>query len=453
MSGVLHRVKQRLGPLWWYAVILFCVQRLGDMINMYIGLYLVPKYVSQDELGAVLPLTNVGALLALPLVILMVPYKKFLNTYATRGEYGKVKRLMLDMLVLSGILTVATIVYARVIMPFVFERVRVVNGALGLLIVASGLVGTLAPVFSSALEALKRFRLIAVMTLIAAPLRLCVLLVAMPIRGLSGYFAGRIAPDLVGVGLAVWRLVPILGKRTVSAPYMKADGGAMVRYAGRMAVFTACGTVVLLAEAFVIRHRLPGIESAGYYMVSRFAEIGNYLGNTVIGVLFPLVAERHERGLGSARMLNQSLAVILAGGVFLTLGFHIGGEKLLASTASWREYAAFAPQMVVLSGMLCMRSVSLCYITHELACRRFAYVYFCSCVYLVEVVALYGLTGYTFFRPYLPAAAMEWMAQVNPGRLGFVLQLMFFFSVVNLLGIAVHRRRGDWWRRTLPAER
>jgi O-antigen/teichoic acid export membrane protein len=447
LIGMLHKVKQWLGPLWWYTIILFCVQRLGDVVNMVIGLYLVPKYVPQQELGAVLPLTKVGALLVLPLGILILPFKKFLNTYATNGEYGKIKRLLLDMFVLSALLAAGALVYARFFMPFVFERMRVVDGRLGLLIVVSGVVGALAPVFSSTLEALKRFRLIAVTGLFSAPLRLVTLLVVMPIRGLSGYFVGQIVPDLFGMGVALWRLAHLLGAKVKSVPYFKADGAAMFRYLVPIAVFSVAGMVVTVVEAFVIRHRLPDVESAAYYMISRFAEIGNYLGNTVICVLFPLVAERHERGKDSSRMLNQSLGVILGGGTLLSLGFYLGGRYLLSAVATWSIYAAFVPQMVLLSVILCFRSAAWCYMTYEMASNRFAYIYYCSGLYLVEVVFLYGVTGYTFFKPYVPGSWMDWVSSLNPGRLNFILQTICVFSVLNVIGIVARRSDlGKFWK-------
>lgn len=433
------RMKSQLGDLWWYAAILFCVQRLGDVINMVIGLYLVPKYVPQQELGAVLPLTKIGSILVLPLSILLIPFKKFLNTYATHGEFGKIKRLLIDMFILSSALAAGVFVYARFFMPAVFERMRVSDGRLGLLIVVSGVIGALAPVLGTTLEALKRFRLIAVTSLFSAPLRLLTVLVFMPIRALSGYFMGQILPDLFSMGVALWHLGHLLGAKVKSVNYLKADGRAMFRYAVPIAVMLVFGSLIYVTEAFVIRHRLPDIESAAYYMISRFAEIGNYFGNTVIMVLFPLVAERHEQGKKSSNMLNQSLGAILGAGALLAVCFHLFGGHLLAATAAWRVYVAFAPQMVFLTVILCLRSATWCYITHEMACSRFSYIYYYSCINVLEVVCLYGLSGYLFFKPYVPETWIDCLAKIDPGRLDFILQVIFFFNVVSFLSFIVHR--------------
>ena len=55
MKSILHRIHERCGDLWWYAMLLFVAQRFGDVRNMFVGMWLVPKYVPQEELGAVLP--------------------------------------------------------------------------------------------------------------------------------------------------------------------------------------------------------------------------------------------------------------------------------------------------------------------------------------------------------------------------------------------------------------
>jgi len=51
---------------------MFGVQRLGDLINIYIGLWLVPHWIPASQLGALLPLGQIGLLLGLPLAVILV---------------------------------------------------------------------------------------------------------------------------------------------------------------------------------------------------------------------------------------------------------------------------------------------------------------------------------------------------------------------------------------------
>lgn len=460
LTHIRNRIKTRLGELWWYTLILFCVQRLGDVINAFVGLWLVPKYVSQEELGAVLPLTQVGSVLGLPLTILLIPFTKFLNTYATRGEYGKVKRLLYDMFVLSVILFVGTLVYARFFMPLVFTRMRVAEGSLGLLIVATGVISIVSTGFGNALQALKHFRLIAITSLLAAPFRLITMLVFMPFRAISGYFLGQSAPSALVIFISLFGLRQKLGRQVKSEGYWQADWIRMVRYTIPVALCFAAATLQAFAATFVIRHRLPEMDSAGYYVVSRFAEIGAYAGMTLSFVLFPLTAEKHERGERSNLIVWQSMCGSLCVGLLLAAFFHFFGSWLLGLVPIWRDYQAYTPQMVLLTIIQTLRASSGCFVSFEMACGRFKFVGYCVGIAAVECVLLYGLTGYTFFEGWLPQIWVDWMASLNATRIDFILLLMLWSSVVSiscmglqLIGRKIHGHMNPQFQHILSLKR
>ena len=74
MKTLLDRLHVRLGDFWWYSLMLFAALRFGDLINAFVGLWLVPKYVPSEELGAVLPLTQFATMSFL-MFIMTVSYK------------------------------------------------------------------------------------------------------------------------------------------------------------------------------------------------------------------------------------------------------------------------------------------------------------------------------------------------------------------------------------------
>ncbi len=51
VMGIFQRLHARLGDLWWYTILLFVAQRFSDVINLFVRLWLVPKYVPQSKLG------------------------------------------------------------------------------------------------------------------------------------------------------------------------------------------------------------------------------------------------------------------------------------------------------------------------------------------------------------------------------------------------------------------
>ena len=63
MKALLQRLHARLGDFWWYSLMIFMAARAADCLNVFVELWLVPKYVPPSELGAVQPLTNFASLL------------------------------------------------------------------------------------------------------------------------------------------------------------------------------------------------------------------------------------------------------------------------------------------------------------------------------------------------------------------------------------------------------
>ena len=40
---MLNRLHARLGDFWWYSLMLFCACRAADLLNAFVGLWLVPN--------------------------------------------------------------------------------------------------------------------------------------------------------------------------------------------------------------------------------------------------------------------------------------------------------------------------------------------------------------------------------------------------------------------------
>ena len=64
MKTLILKLHNRLGDFWWYTLMIFIAARAADCLNVFVGLWLVPKYVPPSELGAVQPLTQFAGFLA-----------------------------------------------------------------------------------------------------------------------------------------------------------------------------------------------------------------------------------------------------------------------------------------------------------------------------------------------------------------------------------------------------
>ena len=379
-------LRRRLGPVWGAALLLFVAQRFGDAVNAFIGIWLVPRYVPQEELGAVLPLGQVAAFVAMPLAILLTPYAKLLNVHAERGEPGKVKAMFRDASLLALAVLVLTLAATPFFFPYVFRHFGIQNGNLALAIVVSATLGALAPVFTESLRALKRFGVASLLSATVAPLRLAAMWIALPFRGLTGYFVGQASGPAFQSGVA---LLDFLRRhRGVRCErYFREDRRVFLAFAVPLAVSTLAGNLRGMAEMMPLA-LVPKIESAAYYQLTRFTEIASYLGLTLVFILFPVVSERHERGQDTRRILLQTMWGSLGLGLAFTAAFALAARPLFGAVGFLRDYAGFAGFILPLGAIASIRVASACFTTHETACSRFRFLRYTVPLALAEAAAL-----------------------------------------------------------------
>lgn len=434
----------RLGDLWWYSAMIFISCRSGDVINAFIGLWLVPRYVGPQELGAVVPLQQLSSFFAIPLIIITTVFTKYVNIYATRGEYGKVKSFIHDVLLLSALIFLGCIAVAYILTPFFYTRLRLVSGALTLLILFSGFLGNLSTLVGNALQGLKKFEALTLSGLLSAPVRLVTLLVAMPFRALSGYLLGQTTPPASTTLIAAVALRRSLKDVKADDSWRK-DLGEIVRYLVPSAAYMSLSIAFATLAATIYRQRLPEIESAAYYLLGRFSDIAGYLGMTFAIVVFPLASEAHEQGREKRGILHHAIGGAALSTLVLAVAFHFLAPWILSLNATWavyRDYAGLLSWMTLNTGI---GSVLGTVLTYELACQRFGLPFIflaCNGAWTAFIVAF---TGYEFFRGILPDGTVNWMANCRIAQLSTLTYTSIAIGLVQiaLATLVLTKRRKD----------
>lgn len=430
------KVKAWLGPLWWYAAVMFCVQRVGDVINLYTGLWLVPKWVPPAELGALLPLGQIGGLLGLPLAILLTPFTKFLSTFGAKDETGKVKALLCDALLLAGISAFVIVAYTWFSAPFVFERLRISGKGLIWLLCGIAITSTFMPILSNGLQALKLFRCMGVGGLASAPVRLVFLLALLPLSGFFGFFSAQLLSNLTAIGISFWGLRKILSSGVQRVSY-RGHLREMLLYTLPIAVVMVVGNIQTTTQLLIIRQRLPDVESAAFYFGSRFSEIPNILWSAIAVVFFPVISEAFEKGKDTRRLLIQVLLFTVLGGAVVAFAMGFASELIFGMVKRWHDYRPYAYLVVWMSMTNVFRVAAACFTTHEMACRRFGFIRYAVPLSLLEAAVLVSLTGYGFFTPYLPPPWVAWMGSLHAARLEFVVWVTLASSFAMFVGLLV----------------
>ena len=175
------------------ALLLFLALRAGDLVSAAAGMWFVPRYVSPEDIGAVLPVTSFATFLSLPVFAFAMTVMKESAWLATNGERGKIKSLLRGVFVTTGIILFAVLAVSAVVTPRFLGAMRIHDVSAGILVVSAAFLGCVAPVYTDALQSLKRFRSLAAVEVGGAMFRFLVMFVMMPFKALAGYFAGQAA--------------------------------------------------------------------------------------------------------------------------------------------------------------------------------------------------------------------------------------------------------------------
>ena len=433
---ILNRLHAKLGDFWWYSLMIFCACRAADALNVFVGLWLVPKYVEPAELGAVMPLTNFAGFLAIPIAVFASTFRNELTTLAINRRFGQMKTLIRGVFIATAIFLFLAIVICRFVLPAYLERIRVAEGSLGIVILATSFIGAVAPIYGNALQSLKKFKANSVIALLGAPLRLITMLVMMPFRALTGYFVGQCAVPVCQIAGAV-----VCRRKELSVPAEPYWNREIICRFGRLflifGVSSIAGGIAALVESTVLRQRLPELDSAAYYMVTRFSDIAGFLASALVFTLFPFTAELAAKGKDTRPLILKTSLAVFVTNAALAAFFGLFGERIISLLPHGSEYSAYwwaIPWIIAITSINLFTSF---YSTGEVSAFRFGYMKWMIPLTLLYPAALLFVTGYGYFTAYLPASWTDFLSTHNIASLSAMLWWMTGIAILKALGCAI----------------
>ena len=429
----LEKLHSKLGDFWWYSLMLFVACRAADALNVFVGLWLVPKYVEPSELGAVLPLTQFANFLAIPIAVFASTFRNELTTLAINRKFGQTKTMMRGVFIATAVFLFLAIVICRFVLPAYLERIRIAEGSLGLVILATSFVSAIAPIYNNALQSLKKFKGSSILALLGAPLRLITMLVMMPFRALTGYFVGQCA---VPVSQIVGSVICLRRELSVPAePYWNRE---IVRRFGRLflifGVSAVAGGISTLVESTVLRQRLPELDSAAYYMVTRFSDIAGFLASALVFTLFPFTAELAAKGKDTRPLVLKASLAVFASNAALAAFFWFFGERIISILPHGSDYAAF---WWAIPWLIAIATINLSinfYWAAEVSAFRFKFMLWWLPLNFLYAAALLFVTGYGYFTAYIPTSWTEFLSVHNISSLSAMLWWMTGIASLKALG-------------------
>ena len=403
-----------------HSLLLFLSLRLGDFVSVAAGMWFVPKYVSPEEIGAVLPLTSFATLLSLPMFAFAMTVMKESACLAANGERGKVKSLLFGVFVAVAVVLVLVLAVAAATMPMFLKAMKVADFSSGYLVVAAAFLGCVAPVYTDAIQSLKRFGALGAIEVAGSEVRFFTMLATMPVKALAGYFAGQAALPAFRIAASVFALRKDLAVK--AEPFWnRAAARRMALAFLAILAYQAVPMVASLVEQTAIRTALPSVDSAGYYMVSRFSDFLHYLTFPLLLVLFPYTAAAAQRGESTHPFVVKCSAVALAVACLMVAAYAMFGKELLSLMPHGCDYAAYTGYMPWLVAITVLTSCQVFYTNAEVSAGRFGFLAWFAPLHAVYAIALHVAAAKGFLSD-LPTM-LVWFGGISAAR--FALSALF----------------------------
>lgn len=445
LKNAVSGLRGRMGELWWYTLLSFIICRIGDLINLYIGIVLVPDVLPAEELGAVTPLMSVGMFVGLPIAILLIPVGKFLSVFAARKEYGKVKALLTDAILVNVVFAVVVLVWLSCRGDGLLERLHLTDKRILIPVAGFAVMTCLEPIISSAQRSLKCFRSILVSGMGAPYVRLVGMLLLLAPFGAFGYLSAQLSMTLWGVGCALIALY-FYFRRCGKRQSYREDIRDMIAYSLPLIAYTFAGRIQGPVESFVIRHRLPEAVSAGYYFSTMFGMIPGYATSALVIFLWPIVSDKFEKGESTEKLLMQSMLFNLVIGGLSLIVVSIAVPYVFQLSGPWKDYPEYSKYVWQAGLITLLKSFQATYTAHESASRSFRYVWYMVPLMLLEAGVLYGLPAWDTAQPYLPHAVWSFVDSLWTNSLQTFLSVTIFFNTLFTVAMLID------WRGKKPEE-
>ena len=351
--------------------------RAADVLNLAGGMWLVPKYVAPEDLGAVLPLTSFATLAAIPVFAIAMAALRESSRLRAVGHDRQLRSFIRGVFAAVGIGAVLVLAVTAAVLPHFIVRFRVSDSLSGYLAVTAAFLGCVSPVYLDQLQAAKRFGRVGVIEISAAALRLGVMAVIMPFRALAGYFAGSVVKPLVqilGSAISVWRATPRAAAEDI--PYWtRSNLLRLTKTFSLLLPYLALPMFVSWMENDLIRTLLPAEDSAGYYMATRISDLMNYVTYPIMFVMFPYVTDRALHGESYRKMTLDCCGVIVIIALAMALISYFFGTEIIALLPNGENYGAYAKHLPTLILFMAFGAGQSIITNAEVAAGRFSFLW------------------------------------------------------------------------------
>lgn len=385
ISSLVRSGRKSLGPLGWGALVVFIINRGGDLSNLVCKVFL-GKVLKPIDFGAIDPVISAIALMSLPVTIVFQVGVRSISRLRASGKHAECRALIRDMLKVAFAGSVAVVLGLYILRHDVMLRLHLDARYLPVVASLFGLAWW-TPMCTAILQGGRHYRAMAIPT-IARPfliLVLTVLLVGSAGMGLNGALYARVAGNILAIVVVFVLLRSVLS-------------GVRLRYSEEisfikelflpMTLFMGSLALMLHFDKLFVRNFMVE-DSGGFSAVVTLGVIPMFFVGPVVFVLFPLVAAEHAGGRSIRRFVVQAVAIGSATSVssVLILGFFSRQLMMLWDKA----FVPYAEYVWIYALAMGLQAIIKIIGTVELARHRYGFLWFLAIPAVAMCAGMYFL--------------------------------------------------------------
>ncbi len=322
------------------SLVLFVGSNIAN-VGSYLYHLLMGRMLGPADYGVLVSLISVLYILGVAAVTLNTVVVRFSSTFRAKGEYGKMYSLFRDFtekfflfgLFLFGIY----FVFSRQLASFLH-----VEGFYSSVLITGSLVvfAFLTPINNGLLQSLYKFTFLASNQVFSIFLKLAVSF-ALVKSGLSvfgaliGNFTGQLIPYLVSY-------LPLGFLKKYKTKKIAVDWGETANYAAPAFVSVLALTSFYTSDVILVKHFFSAHEAGLYAALGTLGKIVLFASGAIILAMFPIIAQKKEKGENYKKVLKQSLLGVGFVSALITL-IYFGFPRLMVTTLYGKEYLEVAP--------------------------------------------------------------------------------------------------------------
>jgi len=297
------------------AFIMMIAVTLSNFFN-YLYQLLMGRLLSPQEYGELFSLLSLFYIFSVFSTTINTSITKFTAVYGTRGEYGKIKSILIKGTKVLGLFGIMLFGLIALISPLFSKFLQIEDNSLLLVLFASLPLSMVLPIYQGALRGMQRFLALGLSTSSWAFFKV---LFGFSLVALGyGVFGGLFGVFLAHIGAFLLTLVFLRDLFKY-----KEKGNLEIReilsYSSLAFLAVLAYTTMWNIDVILVKHYLSPLEAGQYSAISVLGKIVLFAPGAIGMVIFPKAAEKHEKGEGHFHVLLKGLGLtlLISGGIVL----------------------------------------------------------------------------------------------------------------------------------------